>query len=1462
MKTVVFLSCFFVIGQQLYSQASPSSGCAPLNVSFTPPAGMTTYYWEFGDGSSSELSNPSNTFLQPQSYSATLRACKTCPVVSSYSVSVSPKPTITVPADFKGCSPLSVNISPNISLPPAVSISSLKYIFGDGGSATTSGGGSQSHTYTGNGNYNLGFELKTSPSSSNCDVTVSIPSKVKTSTILGQIAGNPAVECTIPTSVSFSSNLSNTAPITSYQWNIDGNMSSSQNPPSVQFNSYGLKNATLTVEDQNSCSKTFNTSVEIIENDLTKIIIPDTICVDIYTSVSHDANSRVSTTWNFLGATSTGSISSKNSGVSYNTPGIKNISVTTRVNGRCPKTVSKNVVVLDQKIKYKIIPIPLCNKKNNFIVEYLEPNIVDEISWIKMPENLVLSTKLKDTLTYTFNYDTITWKQPKSNIAIRVKTKFGCTLYFDSTFFHPLIAHVAPTKTEGCAPLNVGFFDRTNLYNPPHIITKWELIYGDGSPKETYTSFSDTIYHIYNNPGRYQSMMITTNNFGCIDTTYLTEIRVGKTPNANFSMSLNGGCATDPNTEVVLNSLIPASDSAQVIKYWAEGFQCFNQPNLTYQPRKKVGVQTITMEASNHDCFSTITKSIYIKGPSAKIQTVMNCDSGKKVMFKNLSEQATSFEWDFDGLGTSTLKEPSFTFPSDGDYQVILKAKNDTNFCNPAFDTVNVKIQTPFAKFDKDSFIFCVSETNKLITANPSSGYVNDAQNSGFLWEFFPDTVPKRTTLSTIKYDFKDTLTKRVILTVRNYMNCIHRDTALFIIDSIYASPKIDSGFCSKDTVKFLSNINSRFPLVFNRWYFGDGDSAIMTDNDTFHIYKPSIISTYTTRLEAKNMYGCKNITYKLINKRNFDLSLDAVSKNLCLGEDSIIKIKSNITFPGEVKWRFAPLDTLMGKEIDRKFLALGTYNIQITAIDSAYKNCVDTVREIITVRQKPKLAILSDKDTLGAFCSPFSLTLLHFDSNNTGVISSTIKWNIVNVLGTENFAVPSPTTTMPQGQNIVKLTASNAYCADTTERSFRIFDTKGKMTIDKNNICKYDSIEFKILDTADVYKFSIDFGDGTFDSIAPIRHQYTFVPLSGSTKAKISFFAKDGLCQSKPFDTTINIREVYANFGRNFNGDTSICFAPFHIKDSSSNVNNYLWDFGDGTSSTQKEPGFHNFPKPDSYWITLKTSNTQFGCKDSISKKITLFPLPKSNPSNDTICKGDTAFLIQKDTVANTSYYWEPRSRFLINPSWRTMTVSDTSFEFKAIAVIDSSGCADTAAARVLKVIRPMPSVTFDTTIAQGADVILPFELYDSYAAFWKPDSFLTCTNCSYPTAQYVLNEILYEVDVKETLLNCFTGKSTFHIKIFEDIIVNAPTAFTPNGDGNNDVYYARGFGIKKLQSFKIYNRWGQLLFFSQDENNGWDGYYKGSLQAQDTYFYTIVGESYIPGKLVKKEGNFLLLK
>jgi gliding motility-associated-like protein len=65
-------------------------------------------------------------------------------------------------------------------------------------------------------------------------------------------------------------------------------------------------------------------------------------------------------------------------------------------------------------------------------------------------------------------------------------------------------------------------------------------------------------------------------------------------------------------------------------------------------------------------------------------------------------------------------------------------------------------------------------------------------------------------------------------------------------------------------------------------------------------------------------------------------------------------------------------------------------------------------------------------------------------------------------------------------------------------------------------------------------------------------------------------------------------------------------------------------------------------------------------------------------------------------------------------------------------------------------------------------------------------------------------------------------------------------PNAFSPNGDGINDRIFVHGFGIAKM-TWRIYNRWGTVVFVSSSISEGWDGTYKGKLQAQDVYHYTL---------------------
>ena len=100
------------------------------------------------------------------------------------------------------------------------------------------------------------------------------------------------------------------------------------------------------------------------------------------------------------------------------------------------------------------------------------------------------------------------------------------------------------------------------------------------------------------------------------------------------------------------------------------------------------------------------------------------------------------------------------------------------------------------------------------------------------------------------------------------------------------------------------------------------------------------------------------------------------------------------------------------------------------------------------------------------------------------------------------------------------------------------------------------------------------------------------------------------------------------------------------------------------------------------------------------------------------------------------------------------------------------------------------------------------------------------------------------------------------YNIKVLDLSSVDVPDIFTPNGDGDNDVIYVKGWGIKKLLEFSIYNRWGEKVFTTTDINVGWDGTYKGKRQNMDTYAYYVKVETYIDPQPLTKKGNITLIR
>ncbi|MEJ7685267.1 MAG: gliding motility-associated C-terminal domain-containing protein [Segetibacter sp.] len=74
---------------------------------------------------------------------------------------------------------------------------------------------------------------------------------------------------------------------------------------------------------------------------------------------------------------------------------------------------------------------------------------------------------------------------------------------------------------------------------------------------------------------------------------------------------------------------------------------------------------------------------------------------------------------------------------------------------------------------------------------------------------------------------------------------------------------------------------------------------------------------------------------------------------------------------------------------------------------------------------------------------------------------------------------------------------------------------------------------------------------------------------------------------------------------------------------------------------------------------------------------------------------------------------------------------------------------------------------------------------------------------------------------------------------------VLDVPNAFTPNGDGINDKVFVRGYGISKM-TWRIYNRWGEKVFETNDKTQGWDGTYKGSLQPKEVYHLCFISTIY----------------
>src|SRR5690606_10258018 len=161
--------------------------------------------------------------------------------------------------------------------------------------------------------------------------------------------------------------------------------------------------------------------------------------------------------------------------------------------------------------------------------------------------------------------------------------------------------------------------------------------------------------------------------------------------------------------------------------------------------------------------------------------------------------------------------------------------------------------------------------------------------------------------------------------------------------------------------------------------------------------------------------------------------------------------------------------------------------------------------------------------------------------------------------------------------------------------------------------------------------------------------------------------------------------------------------------------------------------------------------------------------------------------------------------------------------------------------------------------TIAAGsAATLLPTQQGISRIV-WRPDTTLSCHDCFRPNVNPLYTTTYYATGYNEW--GCEASDSvTVHVRC-NGSLVFIPNTFTPNGDGQNDYFFPRGRGIDVMSTFRVYNRWGEIVFersnaLINDERSGWDGAFRGKALPPDVYVYTM--QSTCPtGEILQWKGD-----
>ncbi len=304
-----------------------------------------------------------------------------------------------------------------------------------------------------------------------------------------------------------------------------------------------------------------------------------------------------------------------------------------------------------------------------------------------------------------------------------------------------------------------------------------------------------------------------------------------------------------------------------------------------------------------------------------------------------------------------------------------------------------------------------------------------------------------------------------------------------------------------------------------------------------------------------------------------------------------------------------------------------------------------------------------------------------------------------------------------------------------------------------------------------------------------------------------------------------------------------------------------YNWSFGDGTTATTRHFN-HTYTKPGIYIVELVVSSIS-RCADTITDTITVYPNAVASFNVPPKCINLPVDIINytADTVGSTiNYLWRfpnGQTSTLANPIGPTFSTAGNYFISLSVSTLQCPTPMHTFT-KAVSIEKPKTALRYPVEIGV---INLPLDLHArnfGESILWNPATYLDNASSFNPVFKSVIEQE-YKISIT-TKTGCVTI-DTQQVKLVNDIAIYVPTAFTPNGDGVNDVLRPVSYGIKQIRYFRVYNRWGELYYETQTTKNGWDGSFKNAKQNAQTVIWMLEAMG-ADGKIYLKKGTSILLR